>query len=262
MVAAATAPFRFSRMGPNGKDRQLGEANRRKIGNEMAAGGGGVSRWGRRLRSRVSPRRTASTCRAARAARRRRSARRSSRITGMTRTWRLPRRTSPHPLPQPRGRHPAGLGAAVAALCAGERARHQALSVDDPDGLPAARLRPGRDQQRLQPGAEGVRGGVPATDVPTMPIESRWPRFDSGTRWSAGPTTGTRSSTTAPGRSSCCFGSRRPAGASTASSCSRAPGSRTSAASTTSRRRTSRASRCPRAGSTARCASTPRSSTR
>ena len=38
---AATPPFRFSRMGPRG--RALGDANRRKIGNAMTAGGGGPS---------------------------------------------------------------------------------------------------------------------------------------------------------------------------------------------------------------------------
>ena len=40
--AAATAvpPFRFSRMGPDGTGRQLGEPNRRKIGNAMVVGGG------------------------------------------------------------------------------------------------------------------------------------------------------------------------------------------------------------------------------
>ena len=42
-VAAATPPFRFSRMGPKGTGRQLGEANLRKIANEMAAGGGGAA---------------------------------------------------------------------------------------------------------------------------------------------------------------------------------------------------------------------------
>jgi hypothetical protein len=35
--------FRFSRMGPKGTQRQLGEPNRVKIGNAMAAGGGGAS---------------------------------------------------------------------------------------------------------------------------------------------------------------------------------------------------------------------------
>jgi Animal haem peroxidase len=44
VAAAATPPFRFSRMGPRGTGRQLGEANRKKIAREMAAGGGGVSR--------------------------------------------------------------------------------------------------------------------------------------------------------------------------------------------------------------------------
>jgi len=37
-------PFRFSRLGPKGTNRQLGDANRKKIGNAMAAGGGGDSR--------------------------------------------------------------------------------------------------------------------------------------------------------------------------------------------------------------------------
>jgi hypothetical protein len=41
--AAAAPPFRFSRMGPSGSGRQLGEANMRKVGNAMAAGGGGAS---------------------------------------------------------------------------------------------------------------------------------------------------------------------------------------------------------------------------
>jgi len=45
-LAAATAspPFRFSRMGPTGANRQLGEPNSRRIGDAMAAGGGGASR--------------------------------------------------------------------------------------------------------------------------------------------------------------------------------------------------------------------------
>ncbi|MEO8687655.1 MAG: heme peroxidase family protein [Solirubrobacteraceae bacterium] len=41
--AAAAPPFRFSRMGPKGTGRQLGEINRRKLGVLMAAGGGGTS---------------------------------------------------------------------------------------------------------------------------------------------------------------------------------------------------------------------------
>jgi hypothetical protein len=36
-------PFRFSRMGPRGTGHQLGESIREKIGNAMAAGGGGAS---------------------------------------------------------------------------------------------------------------------------------------------------------------------------------------------------------------------------
>jgi len=43
-AAGATPPFRFSRMGPTGAGRQLGEANRRRIANAMAVGGGGASR--------------------------------------------------------------------------------------------------------------------------------------------------------------------------------------------------------------------------
>src|SRR5918995_5147510 len=40
---AATPPFRFSRMGPKGTQRQLTESNRKKLGNAIAAGGGGAS---------------------------------------------------------------------------------------------------------------------------------------------------------------------------------------------------------------------------
>jgi hypothetical protein len=42
-AAAAAPPFRFSRMGPSGAGRQLGEPNMKKVGNAMAAGGGGTS---------------------------------------------------------------------------------------------------------------------------------------------------------------------------------------------------------------------------
>lgn len=37
-------PFRFSRIGPKGIGRQLGEPNRKRIANAIASGGGGVSR--------------------------------------------------------------------------------------------------------------------------------------------------------------------------------------------------------------------------
>jgi hypothetical protein len=40
-AAPAPPPFRFSRMGPKGTGRQLGEATLRKLGNAMTAGGGG-----------------------------------------------------------------------------------------------------------------------------------------------------------------------------------------------------------------------------
>jgi Animal haem peroxidase len=42
-AADVTPPFRFSRMGPRGVDRQLGEGIRQKVAREMAAGGGGTS---------------------------------------------------------------------------------------------------------------------------------------------------------------------------------------------------------------------------
>ena len=41
-VEAEVPPFRFSRMGPSGVDRQLGEPNARKLGQAMSAGGGGA----------------------------------------------------------------------------------------------------------------------------------------------------------------------------------------------------------------------------
>jgi hypothetical protein len=41
--AAPAPPFRFSRMGPKGVNRQIGEGARQRIGNEMAAGGGGAT---------------------------------------------------------------------------------------------------------------------------------------------------------------------------------------------------------------------------
>ncbi|HEY7003310.1 MAG TPA: peroxidase family protein [Gaiellaceae bacterium] len=40
---AATAPFRFSRMGPKGGGKQLSEAIRKKLADAMAAGGGGTT---------------------------------------------------------------------------------------------------------------------------------------------------------------------------------------------------------------------------
>ena len=42
-AAAVTPPFRFSRMGPKGTDRQLSESIRKKLGNAITAGGGGAS---------------------------------------------------------------------------------------------------------------------------------------------------------------------------------------------------------------------------
>jgi Animal haem peroxidase len=42
--AAAAPPFRFSRMGPKGTGRQLGESNRQKLGALMASGGGETSK--------------------------------------------------------------------------------------------------------------------------------------------------------------------------------------------------------------------------
>ncbi len=43
-VEAEAPPFRFSRIGPSGINRQLGEATRRKLGEAMTSGGGGSSR--------------------------------------------------------------------------------------------------------------------------------------------------------------------------------------------------------------------------
>ena len=42
-AADATPPFRFSRMGPSGVNKQLGEPNLKKIGQAMANGGGGAA---------------------------------------------------------------------------------------------------------------------------------------------------------------------------------------------------------------------------
>ena len=41
--AAAVPPFRFTRLGPKGVNKQLGEPNRKKIGGAMAVSGGGQS---------------------------------------------------------------------------------------------------------------------------------------------------------------------------------------------------------------------------
>jgi hypothetical protein len=42
-VETTTPPFRFSRLGPSGRDHQLGGPNLTRIGNAMAIGGGGAS---------------------------------------------------------------------------------------------------------------------------------------------------------------------------------------------------------------------------
>jgi Animal haem peroxidase len=42
-IEAVAPPFRFSRMGPRGSDRQLPEGNLERIGNAMAVGGGGAA---------------------------------------------------------------------------------------------------------------------------------------------------------------------------------------------------------------------------
>jgi hypothetical protein len=42
-VEAEAPAFRFSRMGPGGRDHQVGDATRRKLGEAMAIGGGGAS---------------------------------------------------------------------------------------------------------------------------------------------------------------------------------------------------------------------------
>jgi Animal haem peroxidase len=79
--------------------------------------------------------------------------------------------------------------------------------------------------------------GATPTDVPTMPIEFSIAGFRLGHSMIRAPTTGTRSSTAAPARSTSCSRSRRPAATWAAWSGCRATGSRTSAASTTSGRR-------------------------
>jgi len=43
-VEAAVPPFRFSRLGPNGTGRQLGEPSRKRIAAAMTVGGGGTGR--------------------------------------------------------------------------------------------------------------------------------------------------------------------------------------------------------------------------
>ncbi|HKG38943.1 MAG TPA: heme peroxidase family protein [Conexibacter sp.] len=43
LAARAAPPFRFSRMGPNGRGHQLGESLRKRLGNAMAHTGGGAS---------------------------------------------------------------------------------------------------------------------------------------------------------------------------------------------------------------------------
>ena len=75
------------------------------------------------------------------------------------------------PLPQPRARQPARLGADRPALREGARARHQALPVDDPHRLPAADLPPEPVDSVFNYGRKVFEVGATPTDVPTMPIE-------------------------------------------------------------------------------------------
>src|SRR5687768_13068692 len=42
VTAQAATPFRFTRMGPKGQGKQLGEGNRKRIGRAMTQGGGGT----------------------------------------------------------------------------------------------------------------------------------------------------------------------------------------------------------------------------
>ena len=75
---------------------------------------------------------------------------------------REPRRRADPPgddqVPQPRRRHPPCLGPGSAEVQRGAEDRDEALPVDDPDRLPAAHLRARGRHERLQPGAQGVRG--------------------------------------------------------------------------------------------------------
>ena len=77
------------------------------------------------------------------------------------------------PLPQPRRRQPARRRVpAGPALRPGARARHQALPVDGPHGLPAADLRAQRwSTTSSLTAARCSRSAPTPTDVPTMPIE-------------------------------------------------------------------------------------------
>ena len=164
-----------------------------------------------------------------------------------------------HPLPQPRRRHPPGSVPPSQRFAKAREKVDQALPVDAPHRLPAADLRAGRRQRRVQPaGARCSRSGCPRREVPTMPIEFSVAAFRLGHSMVRRPTTGTGSSTTARLRSICCSPSRRTAATSAADRGFRATGSPTSAGCTTSARRSSRTSPCRRGSSTGRCGSTRR----
>ena len=172
-----------------------------------------------------------------------------------------PRRV--HPVPQPRRRHPACLGAAGAALHGSAQDRHEALPVDDADRLPAEDLRARRRHERVQPGPQGVRGrrdpdqrpddadrvlgrGLPARPQHGPAAQYSWNKvFPNATLGQL-------------------FEFSHLSGGLGGGPISRASGSPTSGGSTTSarpRRPDLRSSSRPRS-STARCGSTPSSSTR
>ena len=79
-----------------------------------------------------------------------------------------------------------------AALRARAGARHEALPVDDPLGLPPPHLRGDGPRRRLHERPEGVRGR-PRRRPPCRRCRSSSPspRSGSGTRWSATSTSGT-----------------------------------------------------------------------
>ena len=239
---AATPPFRFSRMGPNGVNRQLGLPNLRKIGAAMAQGGGpqagipsGFTYLGQFVDHDLTFDKTAvslgtlvapaellqarspsldldslygagptdpqsarfyeadgehlqigTTVPAEgvpakpglRPAARRRHHRRGEAAGDHPRPAqrREPRRGADarrlHPLPQPRGRHPARLGARRPAVRA-RRARSSRATTSGccaPTSCPAS-ARPPRVDDVFTNGRKAFEVGVPATDVPTMPIE-------------------------------------------------------------------------------------------